>query len=416
MQSEHSPQSNAYNIFVYAIRSKITRDYYLRRLKIFFNFIELLPNRPIEERCNLFAARATKNPSWAFESIIKFLQFQKDRVEKEEITGATLRNFIKPLKLFCEMSDIPIVWKKITRGLPKFRRHADDRAPTLEEVQKICEYPDRRIKAIVYTMASSGIRLGAWDYLRWDHIIPIKRDGTVLAAKIIVYAGDDEEYFSFLTPEAYHLLKNWMDYRAESGEKIDEKSWVMRQLWNTKEGHYHHGKIKDPSKLQSSGVKRLMEDALWTQGIRKKSNLIKNRYEFQTDHGLRKWYKTRCELAGMKSINIEILMGHSIGISDSYYKITEKELLNDYVKAIDLLTIGNEYRLNKQISNLKEQSYADFSLMTSQFIEKENENTILRKQEIFDSDAIAALSEQVNKLTQEIESMKNQQKKEKVIG
>jgi hypothetical protein len=29
------------------------------------------------------------------------------------------------------------------------------------------EYPDRRIKPIVYTMASSGMRLGAWDYLRW---------------------------------------------------------------------------------------------------------------------------------------------------------------------------------------------------------------------------------------------------------
>jgi hypothetical protein len=40
------------------------------------------------------------------------------------------------------MSDIPITWKKITRGLPKMRRHADDRAPTIEEIQKICEYPE----------------------------------------------------------------------------------------------------------------------------------------------------------------------------------------------------------------------------------------------------------------------------------
>ena len=64
------------------------------------------------------------------------------------------------------MSEISKTWKKITRGLPKIRKHADDRAPTIEEIQKISEYLDRRIKAIVYTMASSGIRLGAWDYLR----------------------------------------------------------------------------------------------------------------------------------------------------------------------------------------------------------------------------------------------------------
>jgi hypothetical protein len=74
-------------------------------------------------------------------------------------------------------------------------------------------------------MSSSGIRLGAWDYLRWRDITPIKRD-----AKIIVYAGDDEEYVSFITPEAYFQLENWMEYRKESGEKIDENSWLMRQL------------------------------------------------------------------------------------------------------------------------------------------------------------------------------------------
>ena len=49
---------------------------------------------------------------WAFNCIVKFLQFQKDRVEKEEITGATLRNFIKAIKLFCEMSSINDICKK----------------------------------------------------------------------------------------------------------------------------------------------------------------------------------------------------------------------------------------------------------------------------------------------------------------
>ena len=75
-----------------------------------------------------------------------------------------MRNYLKSIKLFCEMADIPITWKKITRGLPKGRDYADDRVPTIEEMQKLLEYPDRRIKAIVYAMASSGIRVGAWDY------------------------------------------------------------------------------------------------------------------------------------------------------------------------------------------------------------------------------------------------------------
>ena len=44
---------------------------------------------------------------------------------------------------------------------------ANDRAPTKEEIQKLIEYPDRRIKPVAYTMVSSGIRIDAWDYLRW---------------------------------------------------------------------------------------------------------------------------------------------------------------------------------------------------------------------------------------------------------
>lgn len=63
------------------------------------------------------------------------------------------------------MNDIVITWKKITRGLPKARRFADDRAPTIEEIRRIVDYPDRRIKPIVYAMFSSGIRLEAWNYL-----------------------------------------------------------------------------------------------------------------------------------------------------------------------------------------------------------------------------------------------------------
>jgi len=79
------------------------------------------------------------------------------------------------------MADIPIPWKKITRGLPKGKKYADDRIPTIEEIRKVIEYPDRRIKAIAYTMASSGIRIGAWDYLQWGHIRPIRKDGEVIA-------------------------------------------------------------------------------------------------------------------------------------------------------------------------------------------------------------------------------------------
>jgi hypothetical protein len=43
-------------------------------------------------------------------------------------------------------------------------------------------------------MASSGIRIGAWDYLQRKHVTPlVDVDGHVTAARLLVYAGDTEE-------------------------------------------------------------------------------------------------------------------------------------------------------------------------------------------------------------------------------
>lgn len=153
-----------------------------------------------------------------------------------------------------------------------------------------------------------------------------------------------------------------------------------------------------------------MEDALWAQGIRKKGNLKKNRYEFQTDHGFRKWFKTRCEISGMKSINIEILMGHSVGISDSYYKVTEEELLQDYVKAIDHLTISNENQLQKEFKNILQQNTENEQRLEKKLIEKEKEFESLYQKTVTNEDVIASLSDQLYNIMRELERLKEQVK------
>jgi hypothetical protein len=56
----------------------------------------------MEGRCNLFVSKGKRDSSWAFNCIVRFLQFQKERVEREVITGSTLRNLVKNIKLFCE--------------------------------------------------------------------------------------------------------------------------------------------------------------------------------------------------------------------------------------------------------------------------------------------------------------------------
>lgn len=136
-------------MFMYAMKAPMTKDRYKTRVAKFFDSIGLdKEGKAVEGKARIFANRGKDDVDWAFNNVLKFIHFQKERVDRKEISGATVRNYAKSIKIFCEMSDIPIPWKKITRGLPRGKKYADDRIPTLEEIRKLVEYPDRRIKLL----------------------------------------------------------------------------------------------------------------------------------------------------------------------------------------------------------------------------------------------------------------------------
>jgi integrase len=215
------------SLFMYALKAPQTKRQWPRRLKVFLDFFKL-DCTTIDEKAKQFMIKARLNPGWAQDNLMKFIAFQIERARRNEISETTISNYYKATKLFCEMNYLSLSWKRIRRGIPHGRRAANDRALTMEEIQKLVEYPDRRIKAIIYTMASSGIRIGAWDYLQWKHVTPLSNQNEdIIAAKLLIYPGDHEEYYTFITPEAYNALKEWMDFRAGYGEKITGESWVM---------------------------------------------------------------------------------------------------------------------------------------------------------------------------------------------
>ncbi len=79
---------------------------------------------------------------------------------------------------FCDLhrrSFVNIEWKRVKRLLGKVKRNANDRAPSLEEIKRLLEHSDRRTKALVLVTLSSGIRVGAWPYLRWKHVTPLDK-------------------------------------------------------------------------------------------------------------------------------------------------------------------------------------------------------------------------------------------------
>ena len=386
-KKEEGEEGKALSSFIYALKSKGTQEQYLFRLRIFFNFMGLSDTTTNgaaavatslsmeEQAAAIFLDKVKQNPpEWAENCLIKFISDNKRKIEDNKLSATSLSNYVIAIRLFYEMNNIPFNWKRISRGLPQARAIANDRAPIIEEIQKLVEYSDRRIKSIVYVMASSGIRVGAWEWLKWKHVIPMPNANGI--AKLVVYAGESEEYFSFITPEAYNELKAYMDFRASYGEKITGESWLMRDLFRTSSvtRNARYGLAKYPRKISEEAITKLLSRAIDEENIREPLKEGQRRYEWKTSHGQRKFFCTRAEQV-MKPLNVQLLMGHDIGLVGSYLKPTEQELLEDYKKAVNLLTINYDNRdvLQEQVTELTQKSEEQTYIIRGKLAEKDKE-------------------------------------------
>ena len=113
-KSEPTLAADPWRLYLYAMRSPETKEKYLMRLGKFLGFLGF--QGTLEDKARFFADKGKCDSAWAFNSILEFLQAQKERFNRKEITAGTIRNYVKSIKLFCQMADVSIPWEKITRG------------------------------------------------------------------------------------------------------------------------------------------------------------------------------------------------------------------------------------------------------------------------------------------------------------
>jgi hypothetical protein len=328
-------------LFRAAIKSKFTRDGYERRLVHFLNWYG--------SDCGSFVKSAKEDPHTTELKIIKFILEKKALVEKRQYAGSTVAGFLKAIRLLLEMNDAALNWKKIRRTLPPQRRFAEDRICTIEELRTILKNADHRIRALTLVLLTSGVREGAIEYMKVRHIQPIAMNGEVVAAKLKVYAGEPEEYISFVTRECWDAVKEYLKFREEHEDHVNPDSPLFRDKFDSvKSSHYrHYSSVErdEPKPMTPFTINKDYNRVFYSLGFRKEP---KKRHEFSV-HGFRKWFKTTTERAGMKPIDVETLMGHSTGVSDSYYRPTETDLLNSYLAIAPSLSISESAELKVKL-------------------------------------------------------------------
>jgi integrase len=259
-----------------------------------------------------------------------------------------------PSKSFLNTTTLQsLPWKKIRRFIPeKIKVHYH--VYSKDEIQKLLQVADFRERAIILILESSGMRVsGLLGLLVKDFEVLLQENNI---GKLTVYARTDSYYHTFCTPECTAAIQFYLKWREEQGEIIKPTSPLIRD--SIRKGLEGRGAAPNTSMPRALSRSRLWEimSLLISKANLKQEEERKN---IQPDHSFRKFMNTAIANAKANPLFKEIMMGHSVKLDNVYYDRDNPEsvttLLEEYLKAVDLLTFNDEYRLKKEIKELKQE-------------------------------------------------------------
>jgi integrase len=248
----------------------------------------------------------------------------------------SIKTYVKGVKSFFDEQEISLPWKKISRYYPEDVTN-DYRSYTKDEISKLLSIADLRDRCIIFLMASSGIRVGAIPNLT---LKSLKRMDDGLGVLTVYGKSKKSTYDTLVTQECISTIDEYLAQRRKQGETLNEHSILIRDKYSI-----FNKRVNRPKCLTTGTINNQMRLL-----VRK---AVLPFEELQPDHSLRKFFDTTLINSNVDPKFKEMLMGHSIKLDDIYYDkknaISNNKLRLEYMKAVDALTINDEFRLRKQI-------------------------------------------------------------------
>jgi len=251
------------------------------------------------------------------------------KLKGEGKSWGVIHNHVSALKAYYQINDVVLNIRKIGKFMPEQRKVRKDRAYTHQEISKMLEIADSRLRVVILLLASSGMRIGAISLLKLKH---------VQNYQIIAYEKTKEEYFTFMTPECKKAIDDYLDMRSRYGEKLGDNSPLIREEFN----------IRGIKKAKHIATKTLQ---FKLYHLSKRAGTHNG--EVALAHGFRKFFTTQLVNSKINPEIREMLLGHKIGLASAYYRPTEEEMSQEYTKAVNNLTINEENRLRMKVEKLE---------------------------------------------------------------
>ncbi len=161
-------------------------------------------------------------------------------------------------------------------------------------------------------------------------------------------------YITFCTPECALEIDKYREYRKQEAEHITKDAPFIRGKGNDLMAGYT-GQLS--SNVLQRAVMRLQHKAKTREPIKcgMPTGGSRFRHEVMNCHAFRKIFNTRCIDNDVKFQAKEMFMGHKgkLGLDNNYWRPTEANLLQEYSKVIDSLTINEENKLKTENALLK---------------------------------------------------------------
>ena len=312
-------ESKAVQNLLKSLRRRRAREHnvknYLASVERFCKFTKKTPDQLIAEA----------------ENISETLQNFVDNMIDQKLAPKTIRANYYNLQKFFSANKIKIEAKSVE--LPPAKNVYEDRAIRKDEIKLLLKTGDFRQRVLVLLPAASGVRLGSLPYLKLEHLEKWEDPSTTTPVALNIpseAAKGYTAYTTFISPECYESIQDYLNYRRKFGENITSETCLIRDTFEAKP----NGAV-NPKPLAYNGLKTLFHRMI-NRYLRKEK---KRRHEFKTTHGFRKFFRTCLDNAGVPAGAAAALMGHSAGLISIYTRHTLEQLRSHYSKAVPDLTI-----------------------------------------------------------------------------
>jgi integrase len=328
----------AYENFSEVIKSAATKTTYEYLLK------QYMVHRKFKAVADLLKG----DPAAIQKDIIDYVKYLKN---ERHLSFASRQTVVATFQKFYSQNDIVLNWIKIHGYLGEYERTVEDRAYTREEIRKLLDVAPLRARVLILLLASSGLRRGAVPGIKRKHLIWIEK---YQLYEVVTYPKARERYVTFCSPEASKEINAYFAYREQCGEVLNDESPLIREDFDVDD----KDKVEAPRVAANHSLKCMLVRLVRLAGVKgshqtNEKGRTSQRSEIMLSHGLRKFYDSNLVRAEINPIKVSALMGHRSGLQRSYLKLTDEELLEEYVKAVNNLTINDENRLKLQVKKLQ---------------------------------------------------------------